>query len=176
MITTICEQLLWDWKNSKSRHTIICTTKPANSLQSLSRKPSVPKYINFTDTCVIIIIIRCCDKLRLHFLLCPLASFILHKLMVVLISDSNWPLCRKFLEVLKDREQIEYFRHYLLMNGVNAEALLEFWIAVEDLKHTMGNKKLFKSKLRKIKERFLTGNLQQCMLRSIAAKVACTSM
>ena len=62
---------------------------------------------------------------------------------------------------MKDREQLEYFRHFLLMHGVSAEELLEFWIAVEDLKHTMGNKRLFKSKLRRIKERFLTGNIQR---------------
>ena len=71
-------------------------------------------------------------------------------------------LYRSFLEVLKDREQLEYFRHFLLMHGVSAEAPLEFWIAVEDLKHTMGNKSLFKCKLRRIKEKFLTGNLQRC--------------
>ena len=63
--------------------------------------------------------------------------------------------------MLKDREQLEYFRHILLMHGVSAEVPLEFWIAVEDLKHTMGNKRLFKSKLRRIKERFLTGDLQR---------------
>jgi hypothetical protein len=73
---------------------------------------------------------------------------------------------RSFLEVVKDRQQLEYFRHFLLMHGVSAEASLEFWIAIEDLKQTMGNKRLFKSKLKRIKERFLTaGNLQQCKLR-----------
>ena len=56
---------------------------------------------------------------------------------------------RGFLEVLKDREQLEYFCHFLLMHGVSAEVPLEFWIAVEDLKHTVGNKRLFKSKLRR---------------------------
>ena len=66
--------------------------------------------------------------------------------------------------MLKDREQLEYFRHFLLMHGMSAEAPLELWIAVEDLKHTVGNKRLFKSKLKRIKERFLTGNLQRSNL------------
>ena len=43
MITTVCDQLLWDWKNNKRKHTIVCTTKPANSLESFSRKPPVPE-------------------------------------------------------------------------------------------------------------------------------------
>ena len=43
MITTVCDQLLWDWKNNKSKHIILYTTKPANSLESFSRKPPVPE-------------------------------------------------------------------------------------------------------------------------------------
>ena len=82
--------------------------------------------------------------------------------MIAVISDHI--IYRSFLEVLKDREQLEYFRHFLLMHGVSAEAPLEFWIAVEDLEHTLGNKRLFKSKLKRIKERFLTGNLQRSNL------------
>ena len=70
-------------------------------------------------------------------------------------------IIRSFLEVLKDREQLEYFRHFLLMHGVSAETPLEFWIAVEDLKNSGGNKKVFKGKVKRIKERFLTGDIQR---------------
>ena len=67
--------------------------------------------------------------------------------------------------MLKDREQLEYFRHFLLMHGVSAEAPLEFWIAVEDLKNTISNKRMYKSKIKRIKERFLSGDLQRSKLK-----------
>ena len=70
--------------------------------------------------------------------------------------------------MLKDREQLEYFRHFLLMHGVSAEAPLEFWIAVEDLKNTIGSKRQFKGKVRRIKERFLSGDIQRSMYISIS--------
>ena len=43
MITTVRDQLLWDWKNNKSRHIVLCTTKPANSFENFIRKPPVPE-------------------------------------------------------------------------------------------------------------------------------------
>ena len=69
--------------------------------------------------------------------------------------------CRTFLDVLKDKEQLRYFRHFLLMQGVDAEAPLEFWVAMEDLKRTKKNKGLFKSKLKRIKDRLSTENFQK---------------
>lgn len=58
------------------------------------------------------------------------------------------------MEVMKDRNQLEFFRHYLIMHGANAEMPLQFWIAIEDLKSSLDNKKAFSSKLRRIQERF----------------------
>ena len=72
---------------------------------------------------------------------------------------------RSFLEVLKDREHLEYFRHYLLMQGVNAETPLQFWIAVEDIKSTISKKRAVSHKMKRIRDRFVRGESSRCKPR-----------
>ena len=153
-------------------------SQPTHFRASVENLPSPSKFTDITDRLHDLILWETCPyRITASLLVCPQAqdSYFTNDCFNFRLTI----VYRSFLEVLKDREQLEYFRHFLLMHGINAEALLELWIAVEDLKQTMGNKKLFKSKLRRIKERFLTGNLQQCKLRFIlyiAAMVVCTSM
>ncbi len=60
------------------------------------------------------------------------------------------------MDVLRDSEHLEYFRNFLTNKGeAKAEAPLQFWLAVEDLKNHVHNKKKYARKLKKIKERFI---------------------
>ena len=74
-------------------------------------------------------------------------------------------LRRSIVEILHDREQLEFFRHYLFMHGTSAEMLLQFWMAVEDIKASIDNKRAFSAKLRRIQERFCMGkaNRSKCL-------------
>ncbi len=58
------------------------------------------------------------------------------------------------MEVLKDPEQLEFFRHFLQQHGGGAEVQLLFWTAVEDMKSSMGNERTCRSKTRTIQQRF----------------------
>jgi hypothetical protein len=61
------------------------------------------------------------------------------------------------MEVLRSREHLEYFRNFLTTKGeAKADAPLQFWLAVEDLKASAHNRKMFDHKLSKIKERFFS--------------------
>lgn len=63
------------------------------------------------------------------------------------------------MEILRDREHLEYFRNFLATRGeVSEEAPLQFWLAVEELKKHVHNTKKYKSIIQRIRERYLTGN------------------
>ncbi len=72
------------------------------------------------------------------------------------------------MEVLKDPEQLEFFRHFLRQQqGGGAEAQLVFWTAVEDLKSSMNSKRSCRSKTRNIQRRFFrsgTAERSECKL------------
>jgi len=71
------------------------------------------------------------------------------------------------MEILKDKDQLEFFRHYLIMHGTNAEMQLQFWLAIEDLKKRMDSKRAFSSRLRRIQERFFIGRGGTCKYLNI---------
>ena len=68
--------------------------------------------------------------------------------------------CRSFLELLKDSEQMELFHFFLQSRGRstgNTETQLLFWMAVEDVKACMGNRKACNFKTKRIQQRFFGG-------------------
>lgn len=63
------------------------------------------------------------------------------------------------MDILRDREHLEYFRNFLATKGdAAAEAPLQFWLAVEELKNHVHNTKKYNALASKIKDRFLTGS------------------
>lgn len=64
------------------------------------------------------------------------------------------------MEVLRDKEHLEYFRNFLASKGAVASDMpIQFWLAVEELKRCVHNRMLYLEKLRKIEERFLKGKI-----------------
>ena len=73
------------------------------------------------------------------------------------------PYNRSFIEVLKDPEHLEFFRYYLQQQGGSAEMLVVFWLAVEGVKKSLGNKKTRQLKMRRIQQKFFnSGMLENC--------------
>lgn len=74
------------------------------------------------------------------------------------ISPASLPsTLRCFAEVLKDAEHLELFHHFVATHaGVASEQQLLLWMAVEDLKSSLGNHKACSTKTRKICKRFFT--------------------
>ena len=73
--------------------------------------------------------------------------------------------CRSFLELLKDPEQLELFHFFLQSQGRGAsstETQLLFWMAIEDVKASMGNRKACNFKIKKIQQRFFGANSGVC--------------
>ena len=67
--------------------------------------------------------------------------------------------CRSMMDVLRDKEHLEYFRMFLAQRReTSVDAPLEFWLAVEDLKGSVHNSKRYEAKLDKITHRFLSGD------------------
>lgn len=65
---------------------------------------------------------------------------------------------RNMLDVLRDKEHLEFFRNFLASRGAVASDMpIQFWLAVEELKRCVHNRKLYLEKLHKIEERFLKG-------------------
>ena len=80
-------------------------------------------------------------------------------------SNYNASFChdyRYMRDILKDKEQLECFRNFLVSRGEdNPEAPMEFWLAVEELKGCK-DKEFYESKITQVKERFLSGNAKRC--------------
>ena len=58
--------------------------------------------------------------------------------------------------MLRDPEHLEYFHHFLVLQGGNAEMQLLFWRAVEDMKASLGHKRACNSKMKRILRKFFS--------------------
>lgn len=65
---------------------------------------------------------------------------------------------RSFRELLKDPEHMEHFHSFLTEQGSGYEMQLLFWLAVEDMKSSVSNKKACTAKMRRILKRFFSSN------------------
>ena len=67
--------------------------------------------------------------------------------------------------MLKGPEHLESFHHFLMSQGNNAEMQLLFWVAVENMKSSMSNRKTYRktcnSKMRRIQQRFFSGGAEK---------------
>ncbi len=67
------------------------------------------------------------------------------------------------IEILNDKAHLDYFRDFMVRRGCTQEDRpIEFWFAVEDLKGSVNEKKKHQSKLKKIKNRFLSVDAIKC--------------
>ena len=56
--------------------------------------------------------------------------------------------------MMKDPEHLESFYNFLASHGNGVEMTLVFWLAVEDMKDSIGMEKNCKNKIRRIMRRF----------------------
>lgn len=75
-------------------------------------------------------------------------------LLFCMLGTSN----RSFRELLKDPEHMEHFHSFLTEQGSGYEMQLLFWLAVEDMKSSISNKKACTAKMRRILKRFFSSN------------------
>ena len=68
------------------------------------------------------------------------------------------PSYRSFRELLKDPEHMEHFHSFLMEQGSSYEMQLLFWLAVEDMKSSISNKKACTAKMKRILKRFFGSN------------------
>ncbi len=66
------------------------------------------------------------------------------------------------MDVLRDREHLEYFRIFLSQRGeTSVDAPLEFWLAVEDLKSSVHNSRKYEAKHKRIVDRLFSGDTKK---------------
>ena len=63
--------------------------------------------------------------------------------------------------MLKDPAQLEFFHHFLRSKGGRAETQLLFWMSVEDMKNSIGNRRTYNCKIRRILKKFFASNAER---------------
>ena len=62
--------------------------------------------------------------------------------------------------MLKDPTQLKFFHHFLRSKGGRAETQLFFWMSVEDMKNSIGNRRTYNCKIRRILKKFFASNAE----------------
>ena len=60
--------------------------------------------------------------------------------------------------MLRDPAHLKFFHHFLLSQGDGTETQLLFWMSVEDMKSSMGNRRTYNCKMRRILKKFFASN------------------
>ena len=68
--------------------------------------------------------------------------------------------------MLKSSEHLESFYHFLASHGNGVEMGLVFWLAVEDMKDSIADKKMCSTKIRRIMRRFFKDGVDISKLES----------
>ncbi len=64
--------------------------------------------------------------------------------------------------MLRNNDHIESFYNFLASNGNGVEMTLVFWLAVEDMKDSIGDCGNCKVKIRRIMRRFFKAGMDMC--------------